>query len=49
MQYSPRRKLPTQQLTWAQIWVNHLIESNHWSPVEFIPTGYYVYLYIDNE
>lgn len=49
MKYSPRTKLPTQQLSWAQIWVNHLIESNRWSLVESIPTGYYVYMYIDDQ
>lgn len=49
MQYSPHRKSPDQQLTWAQIWVNDLIERRCWSPVGVIPTGYYVYLYLDDE
>ncbi len=49
MKYSPRHKLPAQQLTWAQIWVNNLIEYNQWTLVKSIPTGYYVYLYLDDE
>lgn len=49
MQYSPRRKLPVEQLNWAQIWVNNLIEHNRWVLLKSIPIGYYVYLYLDDE
>ena len=49
MRYSPKRKLPAQQLDWAQIWINHLIKSNQWSLVKSIPIGYYVYVYLDDE
>ena len=49
MQYSPRYKLPAQQLNWAQIWVDNLVKHRCWSLVELIPTGYYVYLYLDDE
>ncbi|MGO3338206.1 hypothetical protein [Psychrobacter sp.] len=49
MQYSPRRNLSDQQSSWAQIWVNSLIEYNRWSLVTSIPAGYYVYLYLDEE
>lgn len=49
MQYSPRAKLPAQQLNWAQIWLSNLIGYNNWSLINSIPTGYYVYLYIDEE
>lgn len=49
MKYSPRQKLPAQQLNWAQLWINNLIEYNQWAPVDSIPIGYYVYLYLDKE
>lgn len=49
MKYSPRAKLPAQQLDWAQIWVSKLIEHNQWLRIDFIPIGYYVYLYLDDE
>lgn len=49
MKYSPRKKLPEQQLNWAQIWVSDLIEHNLWEHVRSIPVGYYVYLYLDDE
>lgn len=49
MRYSPKTKLPTQQLNWSQIWVNNLIEHNQWWLVDAMPIGYCVYLYIDDE
>lgn len=49
MKYFPCRQKPSQQLNWAQIWVNSLIEHRRWSLVKSIPIGYYVYLYLDDE
>ncbi|WP_207988560.1 hypothetical protein [Psychrobacter coccoides] len=49
MKYSPHQKLPAQQLNWAQIWVNSLIEHNEWTLVKLVPVGYYVYHYVDDE
>ncbi len=47
MKYSPKQKLPSQQLNWAQIWVNDLIEHNQWVSCTTPPYGYYVYLNLD--
>ena len=49
MQYFPLRKPPDQQSNWAQIWINRIIEHRYWSLVDATPTGYYVYLYLDDE
>lgn len=49
MRYSPKRKLPAQQLSWAQIWINDLIENNYWVLVLNPPYGYYVYLNLGDE
>lgn len=49
MRYSPKYKLPSQQLDWAQIWVNNLVEHNYWVLVLAPPYGYYVYLNLDDE
>lgn len=49
MRYSPKRKLPSQQLSWAQIWINDLIENNYWVLVLNPPYGYYVYLNLGDE
>ena len=46
MKFSPKRKLPAQQLSWAQIWINTF---DSWIYAESMPYGYCVYLYIDDE
>lgn len=48
MKYSQRYKLSAQQLSWAKIWVNHIIEYNQWRPCTAPPYGYYVYLNLDD-